>query len=179
MPASNKEFLDTQATIECGFTMKCICVMIRTFSQIHCTDMYSQHSSIIWPVWLNGWVFVYELSGCGFVSSCNPLNFRFHTCFKQGVLWNSDYYRVWIHSETCTWHDKNIQSNPPYREVLATQSNHFTSLTIKLSVFLRTNWLWVRVPLQSLGFQASKNISTSPGGKVSVMVFLKYFLKIL
>ena len=25
------------------------------------------------------------------------------------------YYRVWIHSETHTWHDKNIQSNRPYR----------------------------------------------------------------
>ena len=24
-------------------------------------------------------------------------------------------YRVWIHSETRTWHDKNIQSNAPYR----------------------------------------------------------------
>ena len=23
------------------------------------------------PVWLNGWVFVYELSGCGFESSCS------------------------------------------------------------------------------------------------------------
>ena len=32
-------------------------------------------------VWLNGWVFVYELSGSG----------------------------VWIHSETRMWHDKNIQ----------------------------------------------------------------------
>ena len=34
-------------------------------------DKYSQHSSIIWPVWLNGSVFVYELSGCGFESSCS------------------------------------------------------------------------------------------------------------
>ena len=24
-------------------------------------------------------------------------------------------YRVWIHSETRTWHDNNIQSNAPYR----------------------------------------------------------------
>ena len=31
------------------------------------------HSSIIWPVWLNGWVFVYELSGCGFESSWSHL----------------------------------------------------------------------------------------------------------
>ena len=41
--------------------------------QMHCIDKYSQHSSIIWPVWLNGWVFVYELNGCGFESSCNKL----------------------------------------------------------------------------------------------------------
>ena len=69
MPASSKEFLDIQATIECGFTLKCMYNMIRSYSQIHHTDKYSQHSSIIWPVLLNGWVFVYELSGWGFKSS--------------------------------------------------------------------------------------------------------------
>ena len=26
------------------------------------------------PVWLNVWVFVYELSGCGFESSCSHFN---------------------------------------------------------------------------------------------------------
>ena len=36
------------------FTLKCVCDMIRTYSQMHHTDKYSQHSSIIWPVWLNG-----------------------------------------------------------------------------------------------------------------------------
>ena len=61
--------------------------------------------------WLNCWVFVYELSGCGFESSCSHLNFRFHVCFEQGVPWHSGNYRVWIHSETRTWHDKNIQSD--------------------------------------------------------------------
>ena len=45
------------------------CDMFDTVS-MHRTDKYSQHSSVIWPVWLNGWVFVYELSGCGFGSSC-------------------------------------------------------------------------------------------------------------
>ena len=35
---------------------------------MYCTDKYSQHRSIIWPVWLNGSVFIYELSGCGFKS---------------------------------------------------------------------------------------------------------------
>ena len=40
---------------------------------MHRTDKYSQHSSIIWPVWLNGWVFVYELNGCGFESRCSHL----------------------------------------------------------------------------------------------------------
>ena len=57
-------------------------------------------------------MFVYELSGCGFESRCSHLNFRFHACFEQGVPWHSGNYRVWIHSETRTWHDKNIQYSP-------------------------------------------------------------------
>ena len=32
-PASSKEFLDIQATIECGFTLKRVHDMIRTYSQ--------------------------------------------------------------------------------------------------------------------------------------------------
>ena len=56
-------------------------------------------------------MFVYKLSGCYFESSCSHLNFRFHPCFQQGVLWHSSNYRVWIHSQTRTWRDKNIQSN--------------------------------------------------------------------
>ena len=40
--------------IECGFTLKRVRDMIRTYNQMHRTDKYSQHSSIIWPVWLNG-----------------------------------------------------------------------------------------------------------------------------
>ena len=55
------------------------------------------------------WVFVYELSGSGFKSSCSHLTFRFRACFEQRVPWHSGNYRVWIHSETRTWHDKNIQ----------------------------------------------------------------------
>ena len=70
-PVSSKAFLDTQATIECVFTQKCLHDMIRTYSQVHCTDKYSQHSSVIWPVRLNGWVFIYELIGCCFESYCS------------------------------------------------------------------------------------------------------------
>ena len=70
------------------------------------------------PVWLNGWVFAHELSGSGFESSCSHLNFRFRACFEQGVPWHSGNYRVWIHSETRTWHDKNMQSNVlSYRKI--------------------------------------------------------------
>ena len=65
--------IDIQATIECEITVKHVHDMIRTYSQMHRTDKYSQHSSIIWPVWLNGWVFVYQLSGCGLESSCSHI----------------------------------------------------------------------------------------------------------
>ena len=34
----------------------------------------------LWPVWLNGCVFVYNLSGCGFESHCSHLK-NFDTCF--------------------------------------------------------------------------------------------------
>ena len=53
-PASSKEFLDIQATIERRFTLKRVRDMTTTYSQVHDTDKYSQHSSVIWPVWLNG-----------------------------------------------------------------------------------------------------------------------------
>ena len=33
-PASSKEFFDIQATIECGFTLKCVRDMTRTYSQM-------------------------------------------------------------------------------------------------------------------------------------------------
>ena len=68
------QFLDIQATIECGFTLKPVHGMMIIYSLVHLIDKYSQHSSIVWPVWLNGWVFVYELSGYGFESSCSHLN---------------------------------------------------------------------------------------------------------
>ena len=51
---SSKEFLDIEATIECKVTPKRVSDMIRTYSQMHFTDKYSQHSSIIQPDWLNG-----------------------------------------------------------------------------------------------------------------------------
>ena len=152
-PASRKEFLDIQATVECGFTLKLVRDMIKTYSQMHRTDKYSQHIWIIWPVWLNGWVFVYELSGCEFESRCSHLMFRYGACFKQGVPWHSGNCRVWIHCQTRTWHDKNIQSNAPYREVLTAQLNHLASLAKWLSVRLWTKWLLVRVPLHSLNLQ--------------------------
>ena len=34
---------------------------------------------------------------------------QYRAYFEQGVPWLSGNYRVWIHSETHTWHDKNIQ----------------------------------------------------------------------
>ena len=68
------------------------------------------HNHLVHKQTLNDWVFIYELSGCGFESSYSHLNFRFRTCFEQGVPWHSGNYIVWIHSEMHTWHDKNIQS---------------------------------------------------------------------
>ena len=52
-------------------------------------NLASLVSLAVWPVGLNGWVFVYELCSCGFGFSCSHLKFRFRTCFEQGVPWHS------------------------------------------------------------------------------------------
>ena len=72
---ARSEFINIQATIECRFTLKRVSDMIITYGQMHRTDKFSQHSSIIWPVWINKWVFVYNLSGCGFKSRCYNISF--------------------------------------------------------------------------------------------------------
>ena len=75
------------------------------------------------PVWLNGWVFVYELSGRRFESSCSHLNFRLRTCFEQDVPWYSGNYRVWIHSEKLPLHEKNISLlSCPFTIIIAVSS---------------------------------------------------------
>ena len=144
--------------------------MKRTYSQMCRTDKYSQYSSFTWSVWLIGLVFVYEQGGCGFEFSCSHLNFRFFTCLKQGVSRHSGNYRVWIHSETITWNNKNMIMHRiykysrhssvswpvwlnglvfVYRSVLTAQLSHLAKW---LSVCLRTKWLWVRVLLQPQKF---------------------------
>ena len=43
------------------------------------------------------------------IKTYSHFTFRFRACFEQGVSWHSGNCRVWIHSQTRTWHDKNIQ----------------------------------------------------------------------
>ena len=86
-PAWRKEFLDIQATMEWGFTLKRVRDMTRIYCQMHCRDKYPQHSSIIRSVWPNGWVFFYELSGSGFESSCSHLRDNLSVLFQFAALY--------------------------------------------------------------------------------------------
>ena len=38
------------------------------------------------PIWLNGWVFVYELSSCRFESRCCHINFILLYCRRYDAL---------------------------------------------------------------------------------------------
>ena len=103
-PQPFNSYTNTQPSSQTGQMIEPCC----EYLYVPCVWLY-----VLWPFWVNGWVFVYELNGCGFESRCSHLNFRFCACFEQGVPWHSGNYRVWIHSETRTWHDKNIQSVEP------------------------------------------------------------------
>ena len=91
-------------------------LMTRTYTQIYRSGKYSEQSWIFWPVWSNGWVLVCELSD----SRSGLKIFRFPASFEERVPWDSANYRVWIHSETGTCNDENIQSNAPSWEILRT-----------------------------------------------------------
>ena len=67
---------------------------VKSTVQMHCTDTYSQRRSIIWLVWLYGWGSVYELSGCGFESSCSHLKFQFITCPDDKNKFGSKYRKI-------------------------------------------------------------------------------------
>ena len=82
-----RSFLTFRQTIECGFTLKVIRDMVITYSQMHRAGKYSQYSLIIWPIWVNGWVFIYELSGCGFRSRCCHLKLNsMRECLEDNRL---------------------------------------------------------------------------------------------
>ena len=55
------------------------------------------------------------------------LNFRYRAYFEQGVPWHSGKYRVWVHSETRTWHDKNMQPSTNTSKLKTTPSKHTIS----------------------------------------------------
>ena len=80
-------------TTECGLTLKLVHDMTITYNELHRTGKYSQLIWIIWTVWLSDWVFVYELSGCGFESCYCHLNFRYGTWFKQELPWHLE--KLW------------------------------------------------------------------------------------
>ena len=87
---------------------------------MHRTDKYSQHSSIILLVWLNGWEFVYKLSGCGFEFRCCHLIFKlwfFVRVFSKTLIVNYVVFTMqlgslclasWVYWERTFYASKNV-----------------------------------------------------------------------
>ena len=74
----------------------------RLYGCLNVKELLVRNRCEIWPVWLNGCVFVYELSGCGFESSYSHLNFVFffiwHLYSASGShpyqnIWNEQYFQ--------------------------------------------------------------------------------------
>ena len=147
---SSKEFLDIQATKECGFFLNRVHDMITTYNQMHHTSKHSKHNSINCPVRQNGWVFLCKISGSGLESCCSHLKFRYRVYFEKGVLDIQE-------TRECGFTLKCVRNMiQRYSRLQRADKNFYlTSLVKWLSVCLQTKLLWVRVPLQSLKFQIS------------------------
>ena len=133
----------------------CVFIMSRTPFRVNPHFKVAWMLRNVWLVWLNCWVFVYELRGFGFESSCSHLNLRYHVCFEQGVPWDSGNYKVWIHSETRTWHGKNRVKCTVEPNV---QSQKRTVKHLEHSSIIWPVWLngWVFVhKLSNCGFTSS------------------------
>ena len=105
----------------------CVFIMSRTPFRVNPHFKVAWMLRNVWLVWLNCWVFVYELRGFGFESSCSHLNLRYHVCFGQGVPWDSGNYKVWIHSEKRTWHGKNKESNVQLNQIYRVKSEQLST----------------------------------------------------
>ena len=113
--------------------------MTRTYSQMHRKDKYSQHNSINWPVWLNGWVLVYELSGCGFESSCsqNAANMKITIFFGWIIL-----LQLWV----------------SYRPISYLEIYWTASLEISIMIVF---WIKTKVKYLDMGKQGILHLSFS------------------
>ena len=130
---------------------------------MHRTNKYSQHSSIIWPVWPNSCVLVYELSGCGFESRFYHLNLRYGAWFKLGVPWHLGKLQsvdsLWklVRDMIITYSqmhstDKYSEHSSIIRPVwLNDWVFVYQGIGREKSLGLRTKWLWVRMSLLSQG----------------------------
>ena len=93
----------------------CFVMDILLYNLPECQGTPWQHSSIIWSVWLNGWMLVYELIGCGFESRCCHLNFRYGT-FRQTIKYR--FTVKLVHDMIITYSqmqrvDKGVRKNAP------------------------------------------------------------------
>ena len=88
-------------------------------------------------VWLNGWMFVYELSGCGFEPRFSHLTSDFAPDSSKEFL-GIQVTIVWIHSETRTWHDKEHTVLLVLPATNATSERSFSAME-RIKAYLRSS----------------------------------------
>ena len=68
--------------------------------------MNTQPFTQTWTVWVNGWVFTYELSGCEFESSCSHL-----IVFSPDKQNENNFVKICQIEEAFSWHIKCREMN--------------------------------------------------------------------
>ena len=154
-PVLSKEFLDNHAIIECEFTLKRVRDMIRTYSQMHRVDKYSQHRLIIWPVWPVWLSFCLQTNWFGVRFPLQSLKLqiwhlswaRSSLIFKQlesvNSLWNA----------FVTWYEHT--DSPKCTQFSKTNKTSFFILLKRFVIFVWMSWCFFKITIFSKNLRSS------------------------
>ena len=121
------------------------------------TQLLNEHSTSQpnWPVWINGWVFVYELSGCGCESRCSHLRYQ-KFCDETQIF-------TCIYVQTCLYSVSAASANIPTNY----QANLFQILFLRLSFDLMPDSVSeqtiIRLQLLSFRLQLKTSVTQRKG----------------
>ena len=114
----------------------------RGIKENYCPEL----TSTLWKVtvWLNGWVFVYELSTCVFESSCSHFNVTIFRVFLVRIFPHSDWIQrdtehLFVFSKNAGKYGPEKAPNTDYAHAVLSAATNLLITTTWIGINIRTS----------------------------------------